>query len=1368
MRKAGTQLTIDGRQVEADAGDTILEVCEANGIHIPTVCNRGNVEPGGSSWMSVVDVRGVGLTPARTTTIGDGMVVDTSSERVQDARREVLEGMLGNHYGDCLPPCREACPADVDVQGYLALIAKGHPHEAMELIREKNPMPSTIGRICPRPCEEACRRNLVDDSLAVCWLKRYAGDKSLLDGARRPLPEMEPKNGTKVAIVGSGPAGLSAAFFLRKLGYEPTIFESLPKPGGMLRYGIPEYRLPKRDVLDREIKSITDMGVELQCNRTFGKDLTFASLEVQGYKAFLLALGCHDSYELELPGEHQLKGVYLGTDFLREFTLGKKPFVGDNAAVIGGGNTAMDACRTMRRLGATNVTVVYRRSRAEMPANVWEIEEAEQEGVRFHFLAAPVGLEGDKGKLKAITCIRMELGEPDDSGRRRPVPIDGSEFDIPVDSVVSAIGQAPDLTALLDDGNEQPGHGKLEIGRGSRITSDPETMATSIPGVFSAGDSQHGAATAVWAVGDGRRAALAMDQYLRTGKIEAPPERFTFHKGESLQDIDVSEFDHVERKGKAHMFSLRPEERSTNFREVEQGFDDHTAMDEAARCLECGCRATDYCVLRDLADELGVKQPPRSQALDIRAPDRSQEVERDPGKCIQCGLCDEVCRGVMAVGALGRGYDAGVPPQWRDSNLCVSCGHCVEVCPVGAIVQNTSIPPNREVSTICPYCGVGCKLDVQLRDDLIIRSRAATDGPANLGSACIKGRFGLEFVNSPERLTTPLIRRRGKLEPATWKEALDLVAEKFARYRGKQFGLFASAKVTNEENYLMQKFARAVQGTNNVDHCARLCHASTVAGLANTLGSGAMTNSIAEIEQASCVFAIGTNTTKAHPVIGMGIKRAARAGTTQLIVANPKRIELCNYATLFLQHRPGTDVALIMGMLRHIFDAGLQNEQFIAERTENFEEFREALASFPLSEVSKITGVPADRIEAAAEIYAQSETSSVVYSMGITQHSHGTENVFALANLALATGQIGRPSTGINPLRGQNNVQGACDMGSLPNVYPGYQAVTEPEVQEKFGKAWGLETVDPEIGLTVTEMLGPRGEEVRALYIIGENPAMSEPDCTQARREIEEKDFVVVQDIFLTETAQLADVVLPSASFAEKDGTFTNTERRVQLLDVVIPPVEGTMEDWKILCKLARKLGARGFNFRSSEQIMREIARLTPSYGGVTYDRLRGDGLHWPCPDKDHPGTPYLHRDRFPRPSGRATFKALEYKPSAELPDRKYPLMLTTGRSLYHFHTATMSRRNPALNRVHPEERVQINPADAARLGIEDGDPVRVSSRRGSVTSRADVSHVVQPGLVFMTFHFVEACANELTNKALDPIAKIPEFKVCAVDVVKA
>ncbi|MFH1538536.1 MAG: formate dehydrogenase subunit alpha [bacterium] len=1372
------KIIINGGKYTADAGKTILDVCGENGIRIPTLCHNELLEPSGSCWMCAVDVKGWGLMTSCDNPVADGMEIVTDSEKVIAVRRQVLEEMLANHYGDCESPCREACPAGVDIQGYLALIAKGRNREATELIRETNPLPSIIGRICTRPCETACRRNLVDESLAICYLKRYCADEDLLKG-KRPLPQMEPKNGKKVAIIGSGPAGLSAAFYLARKGYEATIFEALPKPGGMLRYGIPEYRLSKK-LLDMEIKTITKMGVKLLCNKALGRNFTFSSLKKQGFKSILLAVGAHKSWSLGVKGEN-LKGVHLGTDFLRDVGLGKKPYIGKNVSIVGGGNTAMDAARTALRLGADRVTVVYRRSRAEMPANVWEIEEAEEENVRFHFLAAPVGVKGKSGNVSEMACIRMKLGEPDASGRRRPVPIEGSEFTIPVDSIVAAIGQFPDVGFLDTKGMKLPKKATLEIGRGSRIQADPATMATNVPGVFTAGDSRRGAATAIEAVADGKVAAESIDQYLTTGKIEPKKEMFTFRKG-SLDELDTAQFDHVERKPKVKMPRLRPMERSAGFKEIEQGLTPHMAKEEAVRCLECGCRAADYCELRTLADEYGVEHPETGGDMVFQPEDRSRpEIERDTAKCIACGMCAQMCSEVAVVNALGKSYLSGLPPHWADETLCVSCGQCMDVCPVGAIVHNNSVNPDREVTTICPYCGVGCSITLEMKGDLIIKGKGDPAGPANRGVLCVKGRFGHGFVNHPDRLTTPLIRKRGKLEPATWDEALTLVAKKFKQHKGR-FGLLASAKCTNEENYLMQKFARAVMGSNNVDHCARLCHASTVAGLANTLGSGAMTNSIAEIENAACIFAIGTNTTEAHPVIGMGVKRAAKNGA-KLIVANPKRIDLCRFATLWLQHRPGTDVALAMGMIKYILDNKLENEKFIKERTQNdeksitygdahtvgFEEFRKCVDNFDLKTVEKITGVPKEKIAAAARIYSTSQTSSILYSMGITQHSHGTENVFALSNLALVTGQIGRPSTGINPLRGQNNVQGACDMGALPNVYPGYQKVNVPEVQKKFEKAWGVRKLDNQIGMTVTEIMGSRGEkEIKALYVIGENPAMSEPDIGHARKVLEKIDFLVVQDIFLTETAQYADVVLPGASFAEKEGTFTNTERRVQLLGKALEPVGKSIPDWKAICMLAKKMGAKGFNFRSPEGILREIAKLTPSYGGITYKRIAVEGLHWPCPTPKHPGTPYLHSEKFPRSNGKATFIALRYRPSEELPDKKYPLMLTTGRSLYHFHTATMSRKNAGLNALHKEELAEINPADAKKLGISNGDMVNVASRRGKVTCRANVSDKVQPGLVFMTFHFAEACANVLTNPALDPIAKIPEYKVCAVKVEKA
>jgi formate dehydrogenase alpha subunit len=525
-----------------------------------------------------------------------------------------------------------------------------------------------------------------------------------------------------------------------------------------------------------------------------------------------------------------------------------------------------------------------------------------------------------------------------------------------------------------------------------------------------------------------------------------------------------------------------------------------------------------------------------------------------------------------------------------------------------------------------------------------------------------------------------------------------------------------------------------------------------------------MTNSIEEIAGADCILAIGTNTTEDHPVIALQIKAAVDKGA-KLIVADPREIGLCRMAHIWIRQRPGTDVALLMGMARVIVDEGLLDKAFIEERCEDFDVFRDSLKAFDLDTVSMVTGVPADTITEAARTYAFGNPSTILYAMGLTQHSHGTDNVLAVANLAMLTGNVGKPSSGVNPLRGQNNVQGACDMGALPNVYPGYQQVADTAIREKFEAAWGC-TLPSTPGLALTDMFHAIDEgKVKAVYLMGENPVLSDPDSRHIEESLQKLEFFVVQDIFLTETARYADVILPGASFAEKNGTFTNTERRVQLVRRAIRPVGGSRPDWQIVCDLAGRIGARGFDYTNPSEIMNETAGLTPSYGGITHDRLEKDGLQWPCPDPEHDGTKYLHTEKFTRGKGR--FSALEYKPSREEPDDSYPLLLTTGRNLYQFHTGTMSRKSRGLNQMKGEEEVEINPLDAEALGIADGEMVRVESRRGKVKAKAKVTENSSKGVVFMTFHFGECATNLLTNPVQDPVAKIPELKVCAVKVEK-
>ncbi|MBI4180921.1 MAG: formate dehydrogenase subunit alpha [Chloroflexi bacterium] len=671
----------------------------------------------------------------------------------------------------------------------------------------------------------------------------------------------------------------------------------------------------------------------------------------------------------------------------------------------------------------------------------------------------------------------------------------------------------------------------------------------------------------------------------------------------------------------------------------------------------------------------------------------------------------------------------------------------------------------REVLTTCPYCGVGCQLKLQLKAGKIIEVLPQVENQVNRGQACVKGRFGIqEFVHNPERLTAPLVKREGKFVETTWDEALAIVASKLAGYQKEEVAVISSAKNTNEDNYVAQKFSRAVLGTNNIDHCARLCHAPSVAGLAMALGSGAMTNPSHDIGDAACILAIGSNTTSTHPVIGLELKRATSKGG-KLIVANPREIGMVRLADLWLRQHPGTDVVLLMGMMRVIVDEGLLDSAFIEQRCENFDAFKESLKNFDLDSAAEITGVPGEQIAAAARMYATNKPATIIYGMGLTQSSHGTDNVLAIANLALLTGNIGKPSTGVNPLRGQNNVQGSCDMGALPNVYPGYQSVADPAIRQKFETNWGV-SLDPSPGLTLTEIFGAAHKgQIKAIYIIGENSVLSDPDANHVRESLEKLEFLVVQDIFLTETAQLADVVLPATSFAEKDGTFCNTERRVQRVRQAIEPVGSSRPDWLITCQIAQKMGAKGFDFEHPSQIMDEIACLTPSFGGIDYQRLEAGGLQWPCPTKEHPGTPILHTQTFTRGKGR--FTPLEYKPPMELPDANYPLVLTTERSLFHYHTGTMTRKVKGLNTIRGEELVEINPGDAQTLGVSDGDMVKVSSRRGEVVAKAMVTEASPAGVITMDIHFAESPTNVLTNPALDPVSKIPEFKVCAVKVEK-
>jgi formate dehydrogenase alpha subunit len=686
------------------------------------------------------------------------------------------------------------------------------------------------------------------------------------------------------------------------------------------------------------------------------------------------------------------------------------------------------------------------------------------------------------------------------------------------------------------------------------------------------------------------------------------------------------------------------------------------------------------------------------------------------------------------------------------------------------------LAPEKVVRTTCPYCGVGCQMQLHIKDDMIYRVEAPFDSAPNYGNLCVKGRFGLDFATHPRRLQHPLIKENGVFREATWDEALNFVAEKLATIvqesGGDSVATYACAKATNEDNYVFQKFVRAVLKTNNVDHCARLCHAGSVTGLQLAIGSSAMSNSIAEMENLDTFIVTGSNTTETHPVISLFLKKAVRQNGAKLIVIDPRQIELTDFATLWLRQKPGTDVVVFQAMAYVIVKEELYDEAFIEARTEDFEEYVHSLEGCTPEWAETISGVPAADIRAAARMYAEAERAAFYWGMGISQSVHGTDNALSLTNLALMTGHIGKAGTGLNPLRGQNNVQGCSDSGGLPNVFTAYQSVSDPDIKHKFEQTWHT-TLNPEPGLTVTEMVdGALNGSIRAMIVMGENPMMSEPNLSHAQHAIENLDLLVCIDIFMNETGEFADVILPSASFAEKDGTFTNSDRRIQRVRQALPAVGQSRSDWEIVCDLAKRVESRlgitqsaGFDYADAEAIWEEMRMVTPDFYGVTYERIeREGGVHWPCPALDHPGTPYLFQDTFPR--GRGKFWALEYTSDSEHPDDEYPYHLTTGRVLFHWHGGTMTRRSK-LEEAFPEPIIEMHPDDAHGLEIISGDWVEVTSRRGSVVCRVLVTGRSPVGTIFLPFHFVEAAANLLTLDKIDPRAKIPDFKMAAVNLKK-
>ncbi|WP_455538709.1 FAD-dependent oxidoreductase [Terrisporobacter sp.] len=994
------RLNIDGREVEGLPGQTILEVARENDVFIPTLCYDERTKIYGACGLCVVEAEGMPkLLKACATEISPNMIIKTNTKRVMESRKTNLELLLSNHVGDCRPPCALNCPAGTDCQGYVGLIANGEYEKAIELIKDKIPLPAAIGRVCPHPCEENCRRSLVEEPVSIAWLKRFAADRDL-DSDNPFVPEIASETGKSVAIIGGGPMGLSAAYFLRQMGHSVTIIDAMPRLGGMLRYGIPEYRLPKA-VLDEEIGLIESMGVKFILNTKVGVDVTFEKIRSK-YDAVLLGIGAWVSTGVRCKGEDS-KGVIGGIDFLRKVVRNEEITLGENVAIVGGGNTAMDACRTAVRLGAKKVYNIYRRTKNEMPADMVEIREAEEEGVIFKNLTNPIEVIADEnGNAKQVVLQVMELGEADASGRRKPVPVEGKTETIDIDTMILAIGQAVDATKFEG----------LEKTRKNAIAYDKDTFMTSMEGVFAGGDCGNDKISiAVEAIADAKKVSNSINAYLN-GEV------LKYEKPFVVERFDITEktFEDRERMCRPTMEQLEADERRDNFTEVVLGYDEEQALRDASRCLECGCHDYFECKLVDLANQYDVH--PERLAGDknvIEFEDDHPFIVRDPNKCILCGLCVRVCDEVMGVGALGlvdRGFDTVVKPSLErplQDTGCMSCGQCVSVCPTGALQERQSVvkevPLETKVTdTTCSFCSVGCSLHLESYGDMLIKANPDKNGPVNHGLLCGKGKWGFDCSQLEGKLTKPLVKDAEGFRETTYYEALVLTAKKAesiaTKYGKESVAVSISDRFTNEEAYVMKKLANTIGAKT-------LCFNNVESGLEKVLGIDASPNTMDELLSTNVILVFGY-VMENNPVIQIKLKQASENGAKVYLI-NPKGLEVSNFDFATKVIYTDNDVSVLKEIAKSLVDMGKVSS------VDNFNEFRLSLEDVIVS----------DELKEVTEVYVNAKKAMIVFQQNVMS----VESSIMIGNIALLSGHIGAPRDGILQIKAKNNSQGLIDMG---------------------------------------------------------------------------------------------------------------------------------------------------------------------------------------------------------------------------------------------------------------------------------------------------------------------------------------------------
>ncbi|TWH48168.1 FAD-dependent oxidoreductase [Sporomusa sp. KB1] len=1068
-------ININGREIVVPAGQTILQAAAEHGIEIPHLCHDERIQPYGACGLCVVEVEGSPkLVRSCATSVQNGQVIRTDTSRTVVARKTALQLLASDHRGDCRPPCMLACPAQTDCQGYVGLIANGQYEEALKLIKDKMPIPASIGKICPHPCETACRRELVEEPISIAQLKSFVAEVDL--NGNKYQPPMKPATGKKVAVVGAGPAGLTAAYFLARDGHKVVIYEAMPHPGGMLRYGIPQYRLDKA-LLDAEVALMTKMGIEIIYNTKIGDDVSLDYLH-DNYDAVFLGIGSWQSQGLRCKGE-DMEGVLGGIDFLREVTMNSNITLGGKVLVVGGGNTAMDVARTSKRLGAEEVTIIYRRTIDEMPAEKIEIHEAQEEGVKFQLLVAPVEVLGENGQAKALKCEIMRLGEPDASGRRKPEPT-GETVVYEADRIIAAIGQKTVIGNIKDIATDKSGN---IIVNGGAFTTNRDK-------VFAGGDAVTGPKIAIDAIAQGRNAAQVIDNYLNGCLVPHAESQYFTQK-----DITAADLADRAKAPRANLTVEDADVRNKSFMQVAKTFTEEEALRESKRCLECGCRDYFECQLIKYIQDYDVSTEKDSKVECHKTTefDNHPFIERNPDKCVLCGLCVRVCEevvGATAIGLVGRGFDSVIMPEFKmplSETACISCGQCVDVCPTGACMEKQvsykQIPANMDsMASVCGYCGVGCNVNVEYKGDVVFR--VTPDKVNDDGWLCQRGKFGLGHVNDKARLTAPVIKRNGQFVKVDWNEANLEVVKRLqavvAAYGKDSVGVVVSPRLTNEELFLAGKLADAVKSTIKTSYSV-----DGGSGLGSVLGYDASTNSYAELDNSDFVLTLG-NVKENHPVLDFKIRLS---GVNS--IAWPQ--SLANTADMKV-------------FLKALLNLGV-DENKVAEKTEGFAELKASLADVTVSE----------EVQALAQKYAKAAKPLIV----IDEDTVSAEAVKLMAYAAVLTGKIGAAYRGIILVRTKNNTQGAVDMGFVTPV----SAVAQ-----------GIES-----------------GKIKALVVIGEDPAA----YPQESALLQKLSFLVVYDMFMTKTATAADMVVPLVSSAEVNGTYTRSDRRIQAVRAAIQPKTG-------------------------------------------------------------------------------------------------------------------------------------------------------------------------------------------------------------------